>query len=222
MLGPMARSCGVTVTAPLPLLLSDARVPSVRDDRVSADAPDPRREDALRAAALRGDERAWSALVARHDRRVVLSLLAWGVRADRARDLAQAAWLRLWEQQQRGALRALELPGLAITQARFLARDDLRARSHPTHPLDEGMAVPDPAPDAEARATDGERVRRAEEALRACHPTAQRVFLAVYDDPERPQAEVAREVGLSLQRVRQIVCEVRKKLRAALDGDPDE
>lgn len=195
-------------------MLQLAEAPPSRPD---ADAP---REESLRAAALGGDDRAWSALVARHNHRVVVSLIAWGVRADRAQDLAQATWLRLLEQQRRGALRALELPGLALAQARFLALEEARTQNTSarfvTHD-GEGLSVADPVPGAEARVLAGEQVRRAEEALRACHPTAQRVFLAVYEDPARPHAEVAREVGLSLQRVRQIVCEVRQKLRAALE-----
>jgi RNA polymerase sigma-70 factor (ECF subfamily) len=35
-------------------------------------------------------------------------------------------------------------------------------------------------------------------------------------------AEVAKKVGLSLQRVRQILCEVRKELREALEGEGHE
>lgn len=191
-------------------------------DRSEPLAPGPAsHEESLRAAALGGDNRAWSTLVARHNHRVVVALLAWGVRADRAQDLAQATWLRLLEQQRRGALHALELPGLAVAQARFLALEEARRRGVATRLVDDGEAfgsVPDPAPGAEARVQGGQQIRRAEEALLACNPTAQRVFLAVYDDPARPQAEVAREVGLSLQRVRQIVCEVRHRLRAALEG----
>ncbi len=203
----------VTVILTMPPIADE---PVDRSERV---APAP--EEALRVAALRGDDRAWSALVARHNHRVVVALLAWGVRADRAQDLAQATWLRLLEQQRRGALRALELPGLAVAQARFLALDEARTRGVAARLVDEdgdGHVVADPSPGAEEHVLGGQQVRRAEEALLACNPTAQRVFLAVYDDPARPHADVAREVGLSLQRVRQIVCEVRHKLRAALEG----
>ena len=67
----------------------------------------------------------WGAEIARHDRRVVLSLVARGVRLDRAREIAQETWACLVERHRLG-----ELPGssqgLAITQAGFLARDDVR------------------------------------------------------------------------------------------------
>ncbi|MGD0528051.1 MAG: hypothetical protein ABSE49_23155, partial [Polyangiaceae bacterium] len=77
-------------------------------------------EPALCAAALRGDGEAWSALVQRHNHRVVVALLARGVRVDKAKDIAQEAWMRLVEQQRQGRLERLQLPGLAIAQATFL------------------------------------------------------------------------------------------------------
>lgn len=209
------------MTATATLMLPGTRE---RDVRAEPERPGARTEEDLCAAALRGDARAWSVLVERHNHRVVLSLLAGGVRADRARDVAQDAWVRLWEQQRRGKLSALVLPALAITQARFLAIEHAR-RIDVTRPSAEEPAirwVPDPAPGAEERIVGGEQLRRAQAALDACHPTAQRVFRAVYDDPDKPHADVAREVGLSLQRVRQIVCEVRKKLRAVLEGEDHE
>src|SRR5262245_31417968 len=81
-------------------------------------------EAELTARALRGEREAWDALIARHHRRVVVSLLARGLRVDRARELAQETWTRLIQQQQRGLLTELRLPNLALTQAAFLATDD--------------------------------------------------------------------------------------------------
>src|SRR5258708_7367275 len=68
----------------------------------------------------------WDDAIRRHDRSVYLSVLALGLQPDRAREIVQAAWTRLIEQHGRGALAELELPGLAIRQARFLALDELR------------------------------------------------------------------------------------------------
>ena len=42
------------------------------------------------------------------------------------------------------------------------------------------------------------------------------MFRAHHDD--RPHAAIAADFGLSVQRVRQIVCEVRAKLRAAMEA----
>ncbi len=45
---------------------------------------------------------------------------------DRAKDIAQEAWIRLVEQQRLGRLERLVLPGLAITQASYLAMEAAR------------------------------------------------------------------------------------------------
>ena len=53
--------------------------------------------------------------------------------------------------------------------------------------------------------------------LATCSASAQAVFRALYDDPPPSHDVVAKRVGLSVQRVRQILCEVRKKIREALE-----
>jgi RNA polymerase sigma-70 factor (ECF subfamily) len=181
-------------------------------------------EAGLCADALGGSAEAWSALVARHNHRVVVSLLARGVRVDRAKDIAQEAWIRLVEQQRQGRLDRLQLPGLAVTQAAFLAleaqRRDANARKH--DPIDEpaiAAALRDPQGDAEQRLLTAERVSRALEVLSTCSPSARKVFRLAYGGDGLSHAEVASRAGLSLQRVRQILCEVRAKLRTALEGD---
>ena len=184
-------------------------------------------EPSLCAAALAGDRQAWSALVAKHNHRVVVALLARGVRIDRAKDIAQEAWIRLVEQQRQGRLDRLQLPGLAIAQATFLAleaaRREATARRH--EPIDEpalAAALADPRGDAESRLVTEERVERAVEVLSRCSPSAKRVFRLAYGGDGLSHAEVAERVGLSLQRVRQILCEVRAKMRVALEGAEDE
>jgi RNA polymerase sigma-70 factor (ECF subfamily) len=168
-----------------------------------------------------GDRDAWNALVQRHNHRVVVALLARGVRIDRAKDIAQEAWIRLVEQQRLGRLDRLQLPGLAITQATFLALEAAR-REHADRrhdPIDEPViaaALRDPRDDAESRFMTEERVSRAVEVLAGCSPSARNVFRLAYGGDGLSHAEVAKRVGLSLQRVRQILCEVRAKLRAAL------
>jgi RNA polymerase sigma-70 factor (ECF subfamily) len=192
--------------------------------RVAPPAPSRQDEGALCAAALRGDETAWNALVNKHNHRVVLALLARGVRVDRAKDIAQEAWIRLVEQQRLGRLDRLVLPGLAITQASFLAMEAARREATSRHqPIDEAIAaaVVDPRGDAESRLLTEERVARAVEVLSRCGPSAREVFRLAYGGEGLSHAEVARRVGLSLQRVRQILCEVRAKLREAIQGDEE-
>ena len=184
-------------------------------------------ERTLTSRALEGDTGAWNALIQKHNHRVVVSLLARGVRIDRAKDLAQETWLRLIEQQRAGRLTHLMLPGLAVAQAAFLSLEAARRDASKSAPLPFDAArgatdLVDPQADAEARLVSGERLASAERVLSRCSASSRAVFQLVYGGEGLSHAEVASKVGLSLQRVRQILCEVRKQLRSALEGDGHE
>src|SRR5579883_1781036 len=123
--------------------------------RVARPAPPPD-EATLCERAMTGDRDAWNALVQRHNHRVVVALLARGVRIDRAKDIAQEAWMRLVEQQRAGRLTHLQLPGLAIAQAAFLSLEAARRDASRGEPLSihgdaerEAIDLADPAADAE-------------------------------------------------------------------------
>jgi RNA polymerase sigma factor (sigma-70 family) len=172
----------------------------------------------LSARALRGDEAAWNVLIARHNHKVVVALLARGLPLERAKDIAQEAWLRLVEQQRAGKLRELKLPALAITQATFLALDEAR-RNTRVVAMAEGFDAADPRPLSEERLIGEEQLTRAKKALSRCSPSAREVFTLVYGGGGLSHADVAQRVGLSVQRVRQIVCEVRKELRRGFEDE---
>ncbi|MFO0547217.1 MAG: hypothetical protein U0271_02450 [Polyangiaceae bacterium] len=165
------------------------------------------------------EPRWWDAAIREHDRRVFLSVLALGLSPDRAREITQAAWTRLLEQNADGALSEIELPGLAIRQARFLALNEHARGKTEKRVL---AAVPDPPPEpAPDSIVEGRvQVDRVLEALSTCSPTAKKVFRLVYATPGGSPASAAREVGLSLQRVRQILCETRAHIRASLEVMP--
>lgn len=184
-----------------------------------------RSDEDLATRAMAGDASAWDALARRHGRRVVLTLLARGLPLDRAEDLAQEVWMRLVQQQRAGRLREIRMPGLALAQAEWLGREAQRtvARRHAIAPhvaldaLGEALPVaesqvPDPVEQAAVR----EQMATIEAELDRCSARAREVFHAVYDGPGRSHAEVAAALGLSVQRVRQTVCEVRARLRRAL------
>ena len=158
----------------------------------------------------------WDAAIRQYDRRVYLSVLALGLPADRAREIVQATWTRLMEQHARGAIGELELPGLAIRQARFLALNELRRARREHRTL---AAVPDLPPPADVEQLVGSREEfaRVLAAVATCSPTARQVFRLVYGTPGGSAASAAKELGLSLQRVRQILCETRVHIRAAVD-----
>ena len=56
------------------------------------------------------------------------------------------------------------------------------------------------------------------DAFDQCSTSAQNVFRTVYEEPGLSHSEAAAKLGLSVQRVRQVICEVRKKLRRAIDA----
>jgi RNA polymerase sigma-70 factor (ECF subfamily) len=161
----------------------------------------------------------WDDAIRRHDRKVYLSILALGLAPDRARELAQAAWARLFEQHLRGELDRIELPGLAIRQARFLALNEL-ARTRTERRVLAAVPEPSPTDDVERAVASRAEIQRVLDALATCSPTAKRVFRLVYATPGGSAATAAKEVGLSLQRVRQILCETRNHIRRALEDKP--
>ncbi len=154
----------------------------------------------------------WDDAIRRHDRQVYLSLLAFGLAPDRAREIAQMTWTRLIEQHARGALTELELPGLAIRQARYLALNELQRTKTEMRVL---AAVPDPPtePALDRVVASKQELDRVLAALATCTPQQRNVFRLVYATPGGNAAAAAQAIGLSLQRVRQILCETRAHIR---------
>ena len=160
----------------------------------------------------------WDDAIRKHDRQVYLSVLALGLPPDRAREVTQAAWTRLIEQHAQGKLDQLELPGLAIRQARFLALNEYQRAKVELRVL---AAVPDnPPPDPERAIASRQELERVLAALATCSPMARRVFRLVYATPGGNAASAAQAVGLSLQRVRQILCETRSHIRKQMEVSP--
>ncbi len=165
------------------------------------------------------DAALWGERVRAHDHTVLVSLYALGLRPDRAREIAQATWLRLIEQDAAGALGVIELPGLAIRQARFLALDAIRRDAADRRRLADALDV-DPASDdaIERRLAGRQELAQIKEVLARCAPNARQLFHLLYGRG-MSAAEAAGELGISVQRARQILCETRKKIRAALEED---
>jgi RNA polymerase sigma-70 factor (ECF subfamily) len=174
---------------------------------------EPIAEPDLVAGALAGDRAAWQALIARHERKVIVSLLARGLPLDRAREVAQETWTRLMESQRAGRLTRVTLPGLAIVQAGYLVTSDWRRQPRE---LPAAPAIGAAADSPEDRAIDRQALSRVARALERCPARARRVFEAVYQNPELSYDELGARLGLSAQRVKQTVCEVRKRLRVVL------
>lgn len=180
------------------------------------DAPPAREEPATRRP-VEVEEVPWDALMRRHGRRVVVALVSRGIPLERAKELAQDAWLRVIDRHRAGLIPELQLPGLIITQASFLARDDLRREERRAR-LDEPRqhGAPMVALDLEQQLDARHRLRVVRGVLDQASPSARRVFGLLYGERALSPTEVAAELGLSVQRVRQIVCELRKRMRAEL------
>jgi RNA polymerase sigma factor (sigma-70 family) len=193
---------------PLSLLAGEARLQHSDEAQRSPEAQ-----------ALAGVRAAWELLIRRHDRAVVVALLARGFSLDAAREVTQDAWARLIEQSRRGALTQLVLPALAIRQALFLALDARRRQAGAPEELEAAATTPAPHATAEERLVHKQQLERALAGLRGCSPSAQAIFLLAFQEGGLSHGEIASRVGLSLQRVRQTLCEVRRRLRAALVED---
>lgn len=175
-----------------------------------ADAREPVSEESQRTSGY------WTRAVKAYHRVVVVRLLASGCPLERAQEIAQETWTRLIEQDRLGRLREVSLPGLAIRQAIFLWKDALRRENRASViPEDPGGL---PAPECqEQRVIARAALRQAEQVLESLSPTAQTVFRLAYGPERPPAAQIAERVGLSTQRVRQILCEIRRHLAGIME-----
>jgi hypothetical protein len=160
-------------------MIRSREVEANREPEPSADpieGPDPH--------TPRLDREAWDEAFRSYQHQVVVSLVAAGVRPDRAVDLAQATWTRLMEQDRAGKLAEVRLPGIALAQARLLALEDRRREvRRPGMSIADDDEMESSAADPEQHALDREQIERALAVVAAAAPTAQRVFRLVYGDP---------------------------------------
>lgn len=159
---------------------------------------------------------AWDALIEQHGRRVVVALLARGLGLERAKELADDAWVRIIQQHRAGRLPELKIPGIVIMQALFLARDAQRVsmrRAAVDARIGGDYGFSGSNDDVEEQILAREQLRRIAKVVEAASPTARRVFELSYGEPSSSAAEIAEAIGISVQRVRQITCELRKRIR---------
>lgn len=195
--------------------------------------PRERQAEPRTAAKSVVDDVDWDKLIARHDRRVVVALIAGGVGIEEAKELAQETWIRLVEQRRKGLLAQLELPHLAIRQACFLAGDRLRKRRRrlalvrrygaasdfdPAAMPESDSGPTQQAPDLERRLDARSELRLALSVVAKSSSTVRAVFEGLYGPPSASASEIAADLGLSVQRVRQIACELRVRIRKVWEG----
>jgi len=164
----------------------------------------------------------WNGWIRKHNHTVLVSVLAMGLPYARAEELVQDTWEKLATAQREGRLPDVSLPGLAVRQARFLALDELRrhpgAHTHLSPELSARLVDPSSRPDERVWAR--QTLTRARRALASRPEQEQRIFKLYYVECVGNAAVVASRIGLSAQRVRQILCELRKVLRRATEDKP--
>lgn len=151
-----------------------------------------------------------------HSRRVWVSLLALGFPLDQAKELTQETWARLWAQHRQGRLEALELPGLAIVQARFVAIDVRRRARRALG--EQASGDEDVHPSAEARLAAAQTLAEVLRELDTLPDAHRRAFELAQEG--RAHADIAQLLGFTPRRVRQLIWEIRSRLRARFPGAP--
>lgn len=171
--------------------------------------------------ALTGDREAWERLFRAHGRRVEVALLAKGVPLQAARDATQAAWLKMLEQVERGTLKELRLPAYAITLARNLSIDAWR-KGRFESPTADGAVLErrlSGATDLQELAISRQQLDCMRSRLETCSARKQRIFARRFADAWQAR-QIAEAEGMSVQRVRQSLSELRARLRECREEAP--
>ncbi|MBL4635531.1 MAG: sigma-70 family RNA polymerase sigma factor [Kofleriaceae bacterium] len=159
----------------------------------------------------------WGVWIKKHHHRLVLSLLAMSVPLHHAEEIAQSTWERLIQKEKSGQLDRIEMPGLALAQARFLALEYLRKELPATSKQEifEETTLVANAPNPLRSLVSRSQMDTAQECLARASESGQTVFRLFYIEGLSAK-EIGEEVGLSPQRVRQTLCELRADLRSAI------
>lgn len=154
----------------------------------------------------------WSTWAKDFGHLVWLRLLSHRIAPDRARELSQEVWEQLYRRWINGTLVDVKMPGLALSHADFLALSERRRRTETPLGRDHEWETVRPR-DAEQHMLDRAHLARVVREVRSCSSTVQRIFELRYYPPGMSTVEISHELGLSHQRVRQILCELRQRIR---------
>lgn len=175
-------------------------------------------DEYLVASARAGDRLAWERLVARWQPRLLRHGWRLTGNAEQARDAAQDAWIEIWRGLSRlDDIAAFPAWALQIVTRRCqrLVRRAVRERAGMTAIAAEAAdAIAD---DTAARDADVARVLAAMRTL----PPAQHAALALFHLEHMGVAEIAVALDIPPGTVKTRLMHARRKVRAALEGDPD-
>jgi DNA-directed RNA polymerase specialized sigma24 family protein len=159
----------------------------------------------------------WGALAHAHDRVVWLYLLKRRVPPDRAQDLKQEVWIALIQKWRSGELTYIQMPGVALWQARLLVRRGPGGRDIPTdNVLELADKWRERQGESEALILDRAELQRALTIVARSPKTTRSVFQHTYRGPGMSPEQVAATVGISVQHLRKILSKLRKALRGSV------
>lgn len=168
---------------------------------------------------LRGDQRAWAALVTKYKRLIYSIPVKYGAGPDDAADIFQAVCVELFHELPRLRNTANLRPWLMTVAAhRAFHWKRARARQLQRHADEvETADLADPAlPAALAAAVEREQAVR-EALARLPDRCRELVRLLFYEQPARPYAEVARRLGLATGSIGFIRARCLKRLQDTLE-----
>ncbi len=157
----------------------------------------------------------WAQVIANHNHTVVVSLLARGLRLSDARQVAVDTWSLLYERHAAGLIASLEFPGLAVRQAGFLASNRSKHKTVSFEHCDAANLLASETPAADEVMVSKQALCAAQAAFSQLPPRAKQVYAFHLQHPNTDHASLAAQLGLSLQRFRQTLCEVRARLKVA-------
>jgi RNA polymerase sigma-70 factor (ECF subfamily) len=174
-------------------------------------------DEALVAAFLVGDDRAFGDLVRRHEKLVLSLVRRYARTPEDARDLAQRTFLRAFEAAHRAVAKGDResfpfrrwLVRIALNLAKNHLRDELRFFRTSLASLGPREAEPPEQPEALERAQLEARLRRAVARL----PRRQREVLTLRIDAELPFAEIAATLEISENAAKVTFHHAARKLR---------
>lgn len=176
-------------------------------------------DDALVQACLAGDERAWTALVAKYERLVFSVPRKYRLSDQDAADVFQTVWIELYNElpklRNTGSLRAWLLT-VASHQAFHWKRRSGTRFDREGGVLDEGQA-PAVVPDQGEVIEQAQQEQSLRDTLAQLSPRCRELIrLLFYEDPPVPYARVATQLGIAVGSIGFIRGRCLKKMHALL------
>ena len=173
-------------------------------------------DEAIKAALL-CDRRAWDAIIHAYHDTVSGHVRIRGASTAESEDIAQATWLRLWWKVKNALLLELVVPALPKHQAMFLLLSYWRkGKDILLDTDDDGVGT------SGGKATGAEDQVLIEEIRAYVRKHSERDYYIYVNfiEMEASAAEVATALGITVQRVRQRACELRKLIHSYTE-EPD-